>query len=149
MGLETTHDCWHGSYHSFMRWRQELARAAGLPPLLLMEGFFRKGDYLDPFVSFHNDWPDAANEFYDSLPIKWDSLKEDPFLYHLLSHSDCEGEIEWQYCQKLANRLEELLPKMPKGNGSRLIDGDWQNTTKNFISGLMEAFNNKENVEFH
>ncbi len=29
MGLDTTHDCWHGSYGSFSRFRDALATAAG------------------------------------------------------------------------------------------------------------------------
>jgi hypothetical protein len=44
MGLDTTHNCWHGAYSAFMRWRQEIAKAAGLPPLDLMEGFFTSMD---------------------------------------------------------------------------------------------------------
>lgn len=27
MGLDTTHDCWHGSYGSFNAWRIQLAKA--------------------------------------------------------------------------------------------------------------------------
>ncbi len=38
MGLDTTHDCWHGPYSSFNRWRTQLAAEIGLP-LPLMEGF--------------------------------------------------------------------------------------------------------------
>jgi hypothetical protein len=33
MGLDTTHDCWHGAYSAFMRWRRKLAEVAGYPPL--------------------------------------------------------------------------------------------------------------------
>lgn len=33
MGLDVTHDCWHGSYGTFMEWRRALTNAAGLPPL--------------------------------------------------------------------------------------------------------------------
>jgi hypothetical protein len=29
MGLDTTHDCWHGSYGGFNRWRNAIAAAAG------------------------------------------------------------------------------------------------------------------------
>ena len=28
MGLDTTHDCWHGPYSMFMRWRTAIAAAA-------------------------------------------------------------------------------------------------------------------------
>jgi hypothetical protein len=30
MGLDTSHDCWHGSYISFGAWRDAVAVAAGL-----------------------------------------------------------------------------------------------------------------------
>ena len=39
MGLDTTHDCWHGSYSAFAIWRKKLAEAANIP-LDLMEGHF-------------------------------------------------------------------------------------------------------------
>ena len=29
MGLDTTHDCWHGAYLAFSRWRDQLAEVAG------------------------------------------------------------------------------------------------------------------------
>ena len=29
MGLDTTHNAWHGSYTGFTRWRQAVAKAAG------------------------------------------------------------------------------------------------------------------------
>src|SRR5947209_3916044 len=83
MGLDATHDCWHGTYLSFHGWRQKLAEVAGLPSL---------------------------DEIYDGK-IKWASLKPD-VLYILLDHSDSDGFIASEYCIPLANRLEELLPHM-------------------------------------
>lgn len=44
MGLDTTHDCWHGAYSAFMRWRRGIAKAAGIP-LDLMEGFWSLDEY--------------------------------------------------------------------------------------------------------
>jgi len=29
MGLDTSHECWHGAYSAFTRWRHELATVAG------------------------------------------------------------------------------------------------------------------------
>lgn len=31
MGLDTTHNCWHGAYGSFKEFRELVGRAAGLP----------------------------------------------------------------------------------------------------------------------
>lgn len=85
MGLDTSHDCWHSSYNSFMSWRRELAKAAGMPELKTMVGF--GGD------------------------TKWESLDPSP-LHILLNHSDCEGEIRWQDCNAIATELQKLLPKL-------------------------------------
>jgi len=40
MGLDTTHNCWHGPYGAFHNWRCKLAEVAGLPNLELMDGFW-------------------------------------------------------------------------------------------------------------
>jgi len=145
MGLDTTHGCWNGAYSAFYRWRIHLAEAAGLPPLKLMEGFFRKGEVLsDPFaiasigLSKEIGIP-SLDDIYRGLPIKWKCLKPD-ILHELLWHSDCEGDILWEVCSQLANRLVELLPN---------ISEEHQVTTKRFIKGLLEAYSLQENVEFH
>src|SRR6185369_4265466 len=109
MGLDTTHDCGHGAYSAFMRWRQQLARIVGVP-LMLMEGFYeadgdhvggslfkqamewaapgdggpRCGSYLGPVL--HRRVEDLTTW----LPIRWESLRPDP-LNVLLMHSDCDG----------------------------------------------------------
>lgn len=142
MGLDTSHDCWHGPYSSFMRWRRDIARAAGLPPLDLMEGFYSEGSPIhDPF------WRQGADSEENSvserlarqsLPIKWDCLKPNP-LHILLHHSDCEGEIEAEDCEPIAAALEKLLP----------LVGDWRDKTQQFVDGLRRAAKAGENVDFH
>ena len=132
MGLDTTHDCWHGAYSAFMRWRIELAKAAGLPPLRMMEGF------VDPADT-------AAIE--SGLPIKWECLKPDA-IHELLYHSDCEGKIPWKSCAGIADSLERLIPKLPKGDAGGHI-GDWAEKTQAFVDGLRTAVRKKENVIFH
>jgi len=62
---------------------------------------------------------------------------EDP-LYVLAIHSDCDGEIENSVCEALANRLEELLPKMQKR----------QDISREFIAALREAAKSGDNLEF-
>lgn len=90
MGLDTTHDCWHGSYSSFGRWRVALTQAAGLPSLNEMAGF-SKG----------------------SAPLSWEPYRSDPLVL-LLDHSDCDGELAAEDCGRIADRLDELLPSMPQ-----------------------------------
>jgi hypothetical protein len=82
MGLDTTHNCWHGAYSSFSRWRKTVADAAGYGNLDDYEGFGGK-----------KRWPDV----------------EDDILVVLLHHSDCDGEIYSKDCLPLAIRLERLI----------------------------------------
>lgn len=115
MGLDTTHNCWHGPYSVFGSWREHLAALVGID-LRAMDGFGRTVG-----------------------AISWDTLAPDP-LHVLLSHSDCDGEIEWRDCAPLASRLEQLLPR---------VSEDWRDRTRQFIDGLREAAEARENVEFH
>lgn len=141
MGLDTSHDCWHGPYSAFMRWRKMIAHAAGLPPLELMEGFYMPPDnglsclYHGP-QSGKDGW---LNDLTRSLPLKWDCLKPSP-LHLLLSHSDCDGNLRWQDCNAIADSLEAL-------------EVDWDDwlavKTAAFIDGLRRAAKSKENVDFH
>lgn len=84
MGLDTTHDAWHGTYSSFNKFRTEMAKLIGMD-LQKMEGF---GGNI-PF-----------NQFKDDLTI-------------LLDHSDCDGEISPEDRKKLSIRLDELIAGMP------------------------------------
>lgn len=147
MGLDTTHDCWHGAYSIFHQWRQEIARAAGLPPLRLMEGFFVRGDHMDPLREWGERCPNLAESFYRSLPISWITLRPDP-LFILLNHSDSDGEIDADDCGPIADRLEELLPDLPEGDNCGHI-GNWKDKTQSFIDGLRAASAAGEPVEFH
>jgi len=89
MGLDTSHDCWSGSYGSFGAWRAKLAEVAGFGDLNSYEGF-----------GGSRQWPQTN----DALIV-------------LLNHSDCDGEIAAEYCAPLADRLEGLLPAMEVAGG--------------------------------
>lgn len=89
MGLDTSHNAWHGPYSSFGTWRKLIASKIGVD-LNNMEGF--KGD------------------------IPFSTLPENP-INVLLDHSDCDGEIKWQDCGPLADALESILPQLKKEYG--------------------------------
>lgn len=147
MGLDTSHDCWHGAYSAFMRWRETIAQAAGLPPLQLMEGFYSPPD---KGMSILYAGPDGAaylKHIDEQLPIKWGCLKPSP-IHILLNHSDCEGEIAHEDCAAIADTLEALLTNLPKGDAGGHI-GDFRGKTQSFIDGLRKASTAKENVNFH
>ena len=142
MGLDTTHGCWRGSYSAFMRWRETLAKVAGLPPLELMEGFYTPfGGWPLPtlYHGYITQWGDGLKRLDKRLPIKWECLKPDP-IHKLLHHADCEGEIPLEDCEASAERLEKLIPL--------LLPESWQQTTQKFVDGLRLAASKKENVEF-
>ena len=153
MGLDTTHDCWHGAYSAFMRWRRKLAEVAGLPPLELMEGFYYPGEIgtLQAVRRALESGPldflaDGIEELEKSLPISWDCLKPD-ILHELLFHSDCDGELAPEICGPLADRLEELLPLLPDDDDWGHIR-NWRDKTQMFIDGLREAAAAGEPVGF-
>lgn len=120
MGLDTSHDAWHGSYGSFNNFRRELAKAAGIT--------------LDDMYGFNGN-------------IQWDTLEPRP-LHILLNHSDCDGEIPWEVCKDLADDLTTLLDKLPDANQSEFYPRS-KEKAEQFIKGCLLAFKNKENIDFH
>lgn len=151
MGLDISHNCFSGAYSAFMRLRIAIAHAAGLPPLQLMEGFYDDPPPLVPRFTFGE--AEERGDFSDHpllklLPIPWDYFAKDP-LAVLLNHSDCDGEIEAKDCAPLADRLEEILPKLPEDGGGHLTrDGGIRAVTEKLIRGLRAAGTAGENVRF-
>jgi len=160
MGLDTSHGCWHGAYSAFMRWRTEIAKASGIP-LMLMDGFHRCPPDFHPLVQAakeHRARPDFSGSGYDPLaywaldvddllPLSWDMFKGHP-LVPLLNHSDCDGIIASSDCGPLADCLESLLDKLPATPAGGHI-GDWRVKTQAFIDGLRRAAAAGEDVDFH
>jgi hypothetical protein len=121
MGLDTTHNCWHGSYGAFHRWRSrlwDLLTNRNGPALDEMEG------YGPPYHSMSR---------LNGHPLKI-----------LFEHSDCDGEIHASDCGPLADELEKLLPGMEQ----RALYDALRPATERFIKGLRLAASLGENVEF-
>ncbi len=119
MGLDTTHNCWHGSCTAFGKWREEICRLSG------------HGEIYD-HIGFGGTIP---------WPKGGDALVE------LLDHSDCEGLIEARYCGAIALRLEELLPRLKELVASD--DRRWMiEATERWIEGLRDAADHQEDVFF-
>lgn len=89
MGLDTTHNAWHGSYSSFMSWRIEVAKKS-------------MGISLRDMVGFGGE-------------VEWSEENMQHPLYELLNHSDCDGEIDWRLCKDISNALYELAPQIEDG----------------------------------
>lgn len=142
MGLDTSHDCWHGAYSAFSRWRQEVAKAAGYMTARVQ---WHDMDY--PTESILIDWGHIEEKNFSG---EWDEIPHDPLII-LIAHSDCDGEIKPEHAMPLADRLEELLPLLPEGEGTGHIAarGGFRSATEKFIAGLRAAAAAGESVEFH
>ncbi len=131
MGLDTSHDCWHGPYSSFNRFRREVAKAVGID-LEQMEGFISR------FAAPTGD------------PIAWSSLAPDP-IHLFLNHSDCDGSIEAKDCGPIADRLEAIVPTLEKQDAEKRLPAflSHAESARQFARGLRLAAERGENVEFH
>lgn len=143
MGLDTTHDAWHGAYSAFSRWRDKLAEVAGYT--------FSKDERGRAIVDI--DWGNIETLIGRDLLGRWPAVPvrpdgtPDPLIV-LLAHSDCEGEIQVEMLTPLADRLEELLPLLEGLEDGGHI-GNYVEKTRTFIDGLRSAAEEGEPVGFH
>lgn len=80
MGLDTSHNAWHGPYSSFNRFRTMIAEKIGIK-LEDMEGF-------------------GGNKSFSEVnhPI-----------VPLLDHSDCDGELSVEECKSIVEGIDLIL----------------------------------------
>jgi hypothetical protein len=128
MGLDVSHDAWHGAYSAFSRWRNAVAEAAGYSL-----------ETSDGLTYPRLDWDSLPDATLEGI---WEEEPEDPLLV-LLAHSDCDGDIFPAQAGPLADRLEELLPEIAKQHdadwGHITRDGGMVAVTQRFIDGLRLA----------
>jgi hypothetical protein len=121
MGLDCSHDAFHGAYSAFNRLRQAVAKAAG-------------GSYPP-----HDDPKLSPSDWY------WDdkyTVTTHPGLYAFLVHSDCDGEIQPDVCAMVACDLEPLLPAIAaqgSGGGHLENQGGYGAVLQKFIDGCKRA----------
>lgn len=80
MGLDTTHNCWHGAYSSFHRFRKSLAEQIGIN--------------LEEFEGYEGD-------------KRFEDVKHD--IVPLLDHSDCDGELSVEESKQIVKGLNDIL----------------------------------------
>lgn len=143
MGLDTTHDCWHGAYSSFQRWRDKIAEVGGYT-------FHPSNEPANYDIDWGNIQTTIGNDLlgrWPKMPVRPDGT-EDPLII-LLAHSDCEGMIQAEFTSALADRLEKLIPLLEKeGEGGGHI-GSYADKTRTFVEGLRRAVEANEDVEFY
>lgn len=136
MGLDTTHDAFHGSYSAFDRFRSVVADATGgsWPPHATEFG--PAGESLDPDMWY---WGAGYNRH------------SHPGLAVFFNHPDDEGEISPDDCVKVANDLEALLPTIDAfgmGGGHIERDGGYGAIARKFIAGCRKAAAANESLVF-
>lgn len=146
MGLYTTHGCWDGPYSSFSRWRNVLAELAEYQLMGPTQ------EEIDQGVAFPGqkyvmiEWSAISQ---GNVEGEWTRTPPDPLIV-LLVHSDCDGVIHPAQARPLADRLEELLPKVEAFAADPENRAGWYpHRTRQFIEGLRAAADLEEDVEFH
>jgi hypothetical protein len=80
MGLDTSHNCFHGAYSTFNRFRISLGNQIG--------------------INIYE---------YDSYGGSKNINTIDHGILPLLNHSDCEGELSVSDCMRIVNGLDSIL----------------------------------------
>ena len=112
MGLDTSHDCWHGPYSAFRRFREKIAEVAwGVTDC------YSDDERFDKMVS------DNASDG----------------LLAIVDHSDCDGEIEPARQLALAERLEQIADRLDTGANSQVRGEGFSVAARRFAAGLRAA----------
>lgn len=130
MGLDTTHNAYHGSYGGFGHMRNAVGQAAGYQ---LVQ------DALHGHV-----FVDVPTELFtsDHVEGEWGEVPEDPLMV-LFCHSDCDGVIHPREAAALEARLREVIPMIPE-----VPDTFMRDRVTQFADGLKRAAEADEDVEF-
>lgn len=123
MGLDTTHDAWHGAYSAFNRFRQSIAKAVGVdfPP-------HDDGGLDDECIYL----PDGFREQHPGLLV-------------LLMHSDCDGDMSPEDCRLIAAELRALSVEESLSGGHM---PSVQEAVGRFAAGCEAAADAGERLEF-
>ena len=128
MGLDTSHDAWHGPYSSFNELRRAICKAAGgsFPPHP-KGATTPDGQPMRPDMYYLDDEYEAAH----------------PGLSAFLRSNDCGGvEFSPEVAAQIANDLEKLLPalaSMDEGRMNMILRGGFRGATAQYIAGCRAA----------
>jgi len=107
---------WKSTYSAFGDFRREVERASGITTESLLDKGFTEAN----------------------VQGLWAEKPREPLAF-LFIHSDCDGVIEAEDAEVLANRLEGLLPNFSE---------DWTEDVEVFIDTLRAAVDTGQQVEF-
>lgn len=120
MGLNTSHNAWHGPYISFNQFRYWLASLIGIN--------------LKEYIGY------GINGTKDLKTINND-------LRILFDHSDCDGNISPKDCKKIADAITKILKKVNKD--SDFITKMHYDEAITFRDGCLLAHSKNEVLDFH
>lgn len=121
MGLDTTHNAWHGSYRRFNSFRYDMARRIGIN--------------LDEYIGYTTS-PSATKRLSDiPHPIK-----------HLLDHSDCDGELTPEQCKEIAEGLDMIIREASIDDANEEYGHIYY--AIQFRDGCLDAYSKNEPIEF-
>jgi hypothetical protein len=141
MGLDMSHNAWHGGYASFDRFRTTLTAVAGLP---LTDGDLPNTKWIDinwDAVTTLN----LMGEWGEKLPTLRDGTF-DPLML-LIVHSDCDGVLHPYHAKLIADRVEELIPLLPVEAEGR-HRGYYAEKAQQLVDGFRRAHAAGEEVVF-
>lgn len=122
MGLDTTHNCWHGAYSSFNRFRYWLAEKIGVD--------------LNEYIGYSEN----GTKYLSSI---------DHDIMPLLNHSDCEGILTVQECILVSSGIEKILSSISEEEKKdEEHPFSYLNNAIQFKEGLDLAISRGEAVEF-
>lgn len=147
MGLDCSHDAFHGAYSAFNRLRQEVCYVTGgsFPPHWVRneDGSLKRDCHQ---LLIYDQTLDGKMIYFG------DELDDKSGMYCFLCHSDCDGEISPEMCVKVADDLEAILPKIEaladQGGGHIQYCGGFAEVLKKFIAGCRLAAHNNEPLLF-
>lgn len=147
MGLRTTHGAWLGSYSAFYGWRNALAGAAGYEVTTQPDPETGRITFSRLCESRYILEPSQFSQNRAQGDWSAEPQPEDPLLI-ILAHSDCDGKIAPQQATILANRLEQLIPEIPRYTGDHPDEMQLQYLTRKFVAGLRKAAGKRQNITF-
>lgn len=119
MGLDTSHNCWHGPYSSFNRFRYSLAKQIGID--------------LDEYIGYKEKGTKELT-----------SIEHD--IQPLLNHSDCDGILTVEEADQIINGLNNILENF---NDEIQADYNFKENIIQFRDGCLDAVSKKQEIDFH
>lgn len=119
MGLDTSHNCWHGPYSSFNRFRYSLGKQIGID--------------LDEYIGYG----DKGTKYLTSIEHD---------LMPLFNHSDCDGELTVEESKRIVSGLNNVLENF---NEEIKTDYNFKENIIQFRDGCLDAISKNEIIDFH